>query len=427
MAIHQRLAFSGLVLLAGAALVLGGASAGSAHRPPDGPPDTYVADWDGIGMQAFGASGLGADQGHVIFAYVGIAVYDSVLAVKGGYEPFAVDVDAPEGTSAEAAVVAAAHRILVHYLPLQAPTILDPAYEASLATIPEGQAKTDGVAVGAAIADLLIAVRAGDGFRAPVTYTPPDPPIPGIWLPTAPSPPIGPYLGLMRPFSLESADQFRPEGPPSLLSKTWARDYNEVKAIGSTASTTRTAEQSLAARFWGEPPVQQARGSFRRFVLDHDLDVVGAARFLAMMSVTYADALIACFDAKYHEAFWRPITAIRAGDTDGNKSTVADPTWSPLLGTPNHPEYPSAHSCLTPAGGRVVAEFLGRERIDFTVPSLTGLGDRRFNTARDLQDEVGNARIWGGIHFRTAVEDGIEIGKRTARQVLAHHFQRSKR
>ena len=146
---------------------------------------------------------------------------------------------------------------------------------------------------------------------------------------------------------------------------------------------------------------------------------------MAMVTVVRADALIACFDAKYHYAFWRPITAIRAGDTDGNEATDGDPAWSPLLpATPNHPEYPSAHSCVTPAGGRVIARFLGTQQIDYTVPSLTGLGDRHFNDVSDLQDEVGNARIWGGIHYRSAVEDGIAIGMKTADQVLAHHFRR---
>ena len=174
--------------------------------------------------------------------------------------------------------------------------------------------------------------------------------------------------------------------------------------------------------------MQQARGSFRKFVLDHELDVVQASRFMAMISVVYADALIGCFDAKYHYAFWRPITSIRAGDTDGNAATVGDPAWSPLLpATPNHPEYPSAHSCITPAGGRVIARFLGTRQIDFTVPSLTGLGDRRFARVDDLQYDVGNARIWGGIHYRSAIEDGVVIGKRTMNQVLAYNFQKSKR
>ena len=172
--------------------------------------------------------------------------------------------------------------------------------------------------------------------------------------------------------------------------------------------------------------MQQARGSFRRFVDDHDLDIVEASRFMAMVSVTYADALIACFDAKYTFAYWRPITAIRAGDTDGNDATIGDPTWAPVLpGTPNHPEYPSAHSCITPSGGRVIANFLGTTSIDFTVPSLTGLGDRRFATVAALEAEVGNARIWGGIHFRSAVEDGAKIGMRVTNWILAHHFHRS--
>ena len=292
------------------------------------------------------------------------------MAVEGGYEPFAVDIDAPDGASPEAAVAAAARRILVHYLPGQAALIIEPAYIASLNTIADGQAKTDGIAAGDAVASQLIDLRSDDGFRAPVTYTPPNPPIPGVWLPTAPTPPIGPYLGLMDPFSLRSADQFRPGGPPPLDSKRWADDYNEVKEIGSATSTTRTGDQTVAARFWGEAPVQQARGSFRKFVLDHQLDIVDAARFNAMWSVTYADALIACFDAKYTYTLWRPITAIRAGETDGNDATLGDPAWTPLLGTPNHPEYPSAHSCITPAGGRVVARFLGTPSIDFTVPSL---------------------------------------------------------
>jgi hypothetical protein len=400
----------------------------ASHGEPrtDGPPDTYVAAWDSIGVQAFSTAGLSPAEGHTIFAYVAIAVYDAVMAVEGGYEPFAVDLDGPDGASPEAAVAAAAHRILVHHLPAQAASIIEPAYQSSLATIPDGPAETDGIATGDAVARQLIDLRANDGFRAAVTYTPPNPPIPGVWLPTAPTPPIGPYLGLMDPFSLRAADQFRPSGPPPLDSRRWARDYNEVKEIGSATSTTRTAEQTLAARFWGEPPVQQARGALRKFVLDHQLDVVVAARFMAMISVTYADALIACFDAKYVYTFWRPITAIRAGDTDGNARTIPDPAWTTLLpGTPNHPEYPSAHSCVTPAGGRVIARFLGTRWIDFTIPSLTGLGDRHYAHVRDLEYEVSNARIWGGIHFRSAVNDGVKIGTRVMRWVLAHHFHRS--
>lgn len=405
------------------------ASAGDGRGHGDtGTPDTSVASWDAVGTQAFTAAALSPAEGHTLFSYVAIAVYDAVMAVEGGYEPFLVDADARDGASAEAAVAAAARGVLNHYLPGQPAAIVEPAYAAALAAIPDGTAERDGVAIGAEVASRLIVLRADDRFRAPVTYTPPNPPIPGVWLPTATTPPIGPYLGLMEPFSLASADQFRPAGPPDLRSRAWAREYDEVREIGSSASTTRTPDQTLAARFWAEAPVQQARGSFRGFVLERELDIVDAARFMAMISVTYADALIACFDAKYLYTFWRPITAIRAGDTDGNPRTVGDPSWSPLLaGTPNHPEYPSAHSCISPAAGWVIARFLHTSRIDFTIPSLTGLGDRSFASPADLTTEVSGARIWGGIHFRSAVEDGISISKRVTHWVLAHHFHRSDR
>ena len=211
------------VLLTVSVVGLGEPAAGDGGRRSNGPPDTYVAAWDAVGVQAFTAAGLSPAEGHTIFGYVGVAVYDAVMAVEGGYEPFAVDLDAPDGASSQAAVAAAARRILVHYLPAQAASIVEPAYVASLATIPDGQAETDGVAIGDAVARRLIDLRSDDGFRAAVTYTPPNPPIPGVWLPTAPTPPIGPYLGLMDPFSLRSADQFRPGGPPPLDSRRWAR------------------------------------------------------------------------------------------------------------------------------------------------------------------------------------------------------------
>ncbi len=390
--------------------------------------DSYVSAWDAVGTQAFTASALSPAEGHVIFGYAGIAVYDTVMAVRHEYEPFAIRTSAPRGTSPEAAVVAAAHRIYEHYLPGQEATILDPAYDASLATIPDGQAKTSGVALGLRVANALIALRADDGFRANVGYTPPNPALPGDWVPTAPTPPLGTYLGHMQPFGLESADQFRPDGPPPLGSKRWARDYNEVKEIGSRTSATRKEWQTTAALFWGEAPVQQAHQALRGVITQHRLDIVQAARMMAMVSVSYADGIIACFDAKYAYEFWRPITAIRGGESDGNDATVADPTWMHLLaGTPNHPEYPSAHSCITPAGGEALAAFLGTRHIDLTIPSLTGLGARHFDTVRELTREVGEARIWGGIHFRKAVEDGIRIARQTAAAVLDDHFARARR
>jgi hypothetical protein len=397
------------------------------------PPDTHVAQWDATATSAMLASpGFTPTEQIPLFGYFGIAMYDSVVAINGGYEPFLVEANAPAGASTEAAVAAAARGILLQHLTAPAAVaIIEAAYVNALAGIPDGPAEDDGVSVGAAVAQAVIAARAGDGYRAPQPdYVNADPPVPGAYITTPPPPspigPIGRHTAKMKPFVLDSADQFRPGGPPALHTGAWAKDYNEVKEIGSLNSTTRTAEQTLAARFWGENPVAQAHGAFRNFVLERELGIVDAARFMAMVTVTQADAAIACFDAKYHYAYWRPITAVRAGDTDGNATTVGDPGWQPLLpATPNHPEYPSAHSCLTPAAASVVSRFLGTGEIGYTVPSLTGLGDRYYPTAGDLIDEVGNARIWGGIHYRSAVRDGTNIGLKTANRVLARHFRPS--
>jgi hypothetical protein len=185
--------------------------------------------------------------------------------------------------------------------------------------------------------------------------------------------------------TLRANDGFRPVGPPALGSRQWAQDFNEVKRIGSLTSGARTASQTKAALFWAETPVQQAHLGRRGVIAQRKLDVVQAARMMAMVSVSYADGMIACFDATFAFEFWRPITAVPAGYTDGNRRTVADPAWKPLLaGTPNLPEYPSAHSCITPAGGEALAEFLGTRGIDLTMPSLTGLGSRHFATLRAL-------------------------------------------
>jgi hypothetical protein len=398
----------------------------SSQRPLEaasGTPDSFVSSWDSVATQAFGASGLTPAEGFPIFAYMSIAVYDAVVSIKGGYQPFLVDIKPPLNASAEAAASAAASRILTHFLPAQADSIIAPANASALAKIPDGASKAAGIAHGEDVANALISTRTGDGFRAAVNYTAPIPPVAGVWIPTGPTP-IGPYSGKMKPFAVKSLSAFRPAGPSALSSDEWVREYDEVRLIGSQTSAMRTPEQTLAARFWAEAPVQQARGAYRKLVTDRQMDIVSAARLLAMVSVTQADAFLACFEAKYHYAFWRPITAIRAGDTDGNSATIGDPAWTPLLpATPNHPEYPSAHSCITPAASVAIAAFLGTTSISLTIPSLTGLGDRYYPDVVSLSREVANARIWGGIHFRSAVEDGLVIGMQVAYEVTSMYFQ----
>lgn len=419
-------ALAALALIAASTSRPGGPTASAA-----GTPDAYVTNWDATAMAAMLANpGITPTEQIPIYAYVGIAVYDSVMAISGEYEPFLVETSAPSGASAEAAVASAARSILLHHLTAPAAVaIVETAYVSSLAGIPDGTAEDDGVALGADVAEAVIAARAGDGFRAPQPdYVNPDPPVPGVYITTPPPPPplgpVGRHTAKMTPFVLDSADELRPSGPPALHTGRWANEFNETKEIGARESTTRTADQTLAARFWGENPVAQAHAGFRGFVTEHELDIVDAARFMAMINVTQADAAIACFEAKYFYSSWRPITAIPAGDTDGNPATVGDPAWTPLLpATPNHPEYPSAHSCLTPAAARVIARFLGTEEIQYTVPSLTGLGDRYYPDADALIEEVSNARIWAGIHFRSAVEDGVRIARRTTNEVLSQHFR----
>lgn len=385
-----------------------------------------VERWDAVGQAAFTATGLSPAEGHPILGFASLAVYDTVVALRGRYEPFAVRASAARGASLTAAVAAAAHRVLVHHMPSQA-VALDAAYVAELART-DGTAERDGVALGRRIAAAHLALRADDGFGAPPPADPPPPAGPGVWVPTAPTPPIGAALAHVRPLVLDATDQLRPPPPPALTSRAWARDFDEVKVLGSSARRTSTdpevLAQDLAARFWAEAPVQQARTTFRRFAQDKRLDVLQTARFMAMVSVAYTDALIACMDAKYAYRFWLPVTAVPAGDTDGNPATVGDPAWAPLLpATPNHPEYPSAHSCLTPGSGLIAEHVLGTRRIDMTFVSLTGLGDRRFRTTRELRTEVANARIWGGIHFRSALDAGTAVSLRTARIVLREHFQ----
>lgn len=393
-------------------------------------PDTQIAQWDAVATEASmvvpGFTPLELIQ---LCAYLGVAIYDSVMAIDGSYEPFMVDQSAPPGASADAAVAAAARTILLHHLTSpEAMDIIEANYVAEVGAIPDGQAKDDGLAFGEAVAQEVLAMRADDGFRAPTPdYVNPDPPVPGVYVTTPPPPPplgpIGRYLPAMTPWALDSSSQMRPNGPPALHTGRYVTEYNEVKAYGASDSKVRTAEQTTAALFWGENPVAQARGGIRGFVLERQLNTVEAARFMAMTSVVAADAMITCFEAKYHYLLWRPVTAIRAGGSDGNPRTKGDIDWTPLIPTPNHPEYPSAHSCVTPATARVIARYLGTSQIDYTIPSLTGLGDRHFPHMRDLIVEIGNARIWGGIHFRSAVRDGTWIATRVTNHILSQHFR----
>jgi hypothetical protein len=380
-----------------------------------------VTDWNAIGAQVLITGGNAGAAGSVDMAYMHIAIYDAVNAIEGGYTVFAVrPSNVPPGASAEAATVQAAYRILRYLYPAQA-AYLDEKYAASLATIPDGQAKLDGIAVGDEVATLFLTSRVGDGRGANVTYIPGTGP--GAWIPTSPAPPAMVWLSQMRPFAIESPTQFRPEPPPSLDSDEYANDYNEVKRMGALNSSERTPEETTLGRFFLDPGVPQIAGGLRRLASEKGLSLKDNARFFAQIYVAQADATIAGWDSKYHYGFWRPITAIRAGDTDGNPNTDADPTWTPLSTTPNHPEYLSAHLFVDAAYSETLRLFFRTKELNVTLSSTTTGMSMKFTNTDDITNAVTDARIFAGFHYRTSCVRGVVLGRKVAKYVAKYYFQ----
>ncbi|MGH3040695.1 MAG: vanadium-dependent haloperoxidase, partial [Gaiellaceae bacterium] len=304
------------------------------------------------------AAGKPQAESQLYVGFAQAAVYDAVVAVEGGYEPHLIVPGVPPGSSAEAAAAAAAYGVLVSYFPAQKP-MLDAAYAASLDAIPDGPAEDRGVLVGQQVATGLVAARIDDGRDAPVPF---DPPLaPGAWRPTPPGflPALHPWLGVMKPFVLERASQFRPGPPPALGSNRYARDFEETKRYGALVGSLRTPEQTETGLFWTEHAPQQYNRAVRGFVTSRGLNLRDAARALVLADAVMADAFIACWDAKNTYAFWRPVTAIPEADTDGNERTTPDPGWQPLQPTPSHPEYPSAHNCLAGALAEALSDVAG--------------------------------------------------------------------
>ncbi len=354
-------------------------------------------------------------------AAVHIAMYDAVVAIRGGYQPFATTPASPtEGASVNAAAAAAACGVLGGLFPNRAPQY-EPACTAYLASLPDNGAKAKGIAVGDEVAAGTLAFVADDGRSTVVTYTPGSDP--GDFRGTNPALPFGPYI---RPLALESALQFRAEGPPALTSYDYARDVNEVKSLGSAASVTRTPAQTDLARFHTEPPPRFWTRNMRRFSAD-GRSVQEHARIMAMLWVAQADATVACFDSKYHFEFWRPTSAIQLAGTDGNPATDEDAAWAPVVPTPNHPEYPAAHSCNAGAVAAIIQRNFGKQKVAFTIDSgVTGLAkpSYRYRSAGDFVKDVNRARIYGGMHYRNSVNDGATLGTRVGNYIAHNYFKR---
>ncbi|MFE9689429.1 vanadium-dependent haloperoxidase [Micromonospora sp. NPDC005806] len=354
-------------------------------------------------------------------AMVHSAVYDAVNAIAGRpYQPYLVAPAADGSESVDAAVAAAAYRVLDAIFPNQHDA-LQAQYEQALAAVPDGRAKQRGIDVGAQAATAMIVARQHDGAFGPQTFIAGTEP--GQRRPTPPSyANDGGWVGHMTPFVLPSASVFRTSGPPALASAQYARDYNEIKEVGSATSTVRTADQTEAAIWWHDRRLGEWEIK-RQLVTTQRLNALQAARMFAMVDLAEADAVIACFNEKEAWNRWRPVTAIRLGDTDGNPATVADPAWTPLLVTPPHPDYTSGHTCNTGATMSALAYFFGRDDISFSAYSADSGTRRYFRSFSQALTEVVNARVWGGIHTRTADVQGARIGVATTAYLVRHHFR----
>lgn len=392
-------------------------------------PPTVVFTWSGVAQRvAITNAKQLQTQSLIYMAFVQAAVYDAAVAVGGRYEPYAARIAPRSTASLDAAVATAAHDVLVHYFPDQVGAI-DADLATSLSPIADGVAKSDGIAVGKDAAAAIIDRRKGDGLEADTGFTVPQP-APGVWQPPKGQGPQTPWVAKLRPFTLDRPDQFRIAPPPAITNADWAKDYNEIKAMGGTTSTARTAEQTDTAKFWTTNSIIQYLAAYRSIAEAKKLDAVDTARLYAMGTIVGADTMIACFDAKYAYLFWRPQYAVPQGDSAGNPAVTGEPAWTPLAATPNHPEYPAAHGCLTGAQADIIAAFLGTQQIDIdltsTVPGLAQ-PSRHYRSVEDLKTEIVNARVWAGLHYRNSVTQGLDLARKVVAFSLSGRFGRSNR
>ena len=359
------------------------------------------------------------------------AVYDAVNSIDGGHQPYLAGLPAaPVTASQEAAVATAAHDVLVGLgigavppLPQVVRDRLDALRDDELAGVPDGAAKSDGVEAGGAAAAAMLAARTNDGRYVPFSFT--SGTAAGEWRPTSSGSDPFAWVAKVEPFVLQSQSQFRSKGPRSLTSDAYAKEYNEVKELG-TASSPRSAEQEAVARFYTVNPVELFNRTFRTIAADRGLTLVDEARLFAMLNLAGADGVINCWDEKAHWSFWRPVTAIREGDNDGNPSTEGDSGWSPLINTPPYPDHTSGYNCFTGAVMHTAKAFFGAKKAAFTVVRIVpgeANVDRYYEQFTDVVDDTIDARVYQGIHFRAADVQGAEIGKDVARWLDHQYFQ----
>src|SRR6266508_5192630 len=443
-----------IVRLAAATLLsvaVGGLSA-SARGQPAG---NTAIEWNAIASTAvMTTAGQPPHAAVLSLAMVQGAVYDAVHAIDGGHQPYLVAPPANAVDSKEAAAATAAFRVLVGFLegerepalvglfPGQR-SVLEPLYDASLASVPDGPAKDRGIAVGEAAAAAMLTARASDGRFGPFKFV--EGFDPGEWRLAPPQGPTGivardpaPWVGFVTPFLVPNVEMLRSDGPNALTSAAYAEDFDEIKELGSLISTKRTADQTAAAIFWQDSGPAIWNRVYRALATSHGLDIVDSARLFAMTNLAAADGSIGCWNDKAYWSFWRPITAIREAASDGNPATEADPNWLPLfdpsvpvsgapLVTPGFPDHPAGHTCISGATVHALQAFFGTDKVSFTAVSNkcspAPCTSRSFDRFSDALKEIIDARVWGGIHFRTADVQGAVLGTKVVRYMEKHYFQ----
>ena len=422
---RRRFAKGAAVILLASLVVMAPTTAtakdSAANRSSD---PAVISEWNQIAQKTLVADTTKAPVEDILYmGFVQAAVYNAVVGIEGRYEPYHFKAHAHHRASSQAAAVAAAHKILVTYSPA-AKADLDDKYAASLSKIPNSEAKTRGVAFGEPAADTLIVQRARDGRNADIHFTQPE--APGVWRPTPPASAqfSVPWLGFVTPLLVRSGAQFGKVGPPpGLTSARYTRDFKEVKALGSVNSTKRTDKQTATALFYSGLAFVQFNTALRDQVGVRKLNIVDAARMFAAVDMSFADAEISVWYSKYVYGFWRPITAIQLADTDGNPATTADPAWAPLRPTPPYPDYVSGYSGGIGSFTRALQDTFDTRHLQLTFISTAVPGaERHYDLGREARQDVVDARVWLGFHFRTADTRGARMGQQVAEWALDHYF-----
>jgi hypothetical protein len=391
-----------------------------------------VLDWNVIAVNTAVANGQNPFAQARTVAIVQLAVFESVNAITGEYHPYLGTIVAPPGASADAAAIQAAYRVLSTYFPGSAASTLNAELANSLAAIPDGQGKTNGIATGEAAALAMIALRANDG-SSPPQFKIPGPPVPGEWQAT-PSCPImnGIAIGIafqwqnVTPFGIPSASEFLLDPPPALASREYAKTYNEVMTVGSIDSTERPQDRANVALFYAaSSPTQVFNQAVQQVAQEQRRSLSENARALAVMNMAMNDSLVASFLNKYHYNFWRPETAIHAGDTDGNPRTDPDPSFVPFVTTPCFPSYPSNHGSAANSAAEILRRIYGEgwhfiTLTNLAVPDIV----LQYTTFKQITDDISDARVYGGIHFRTDQVAGERLGKAIGKAVYKHNLRR---